>query len=93
MNAARSIEIGTELQERHGYPALSAEIKRKVFGLNGARVYGLDLAKLAPRLKKDRVQKARLDYAPLADPSFETCGPKTRREFLALRRMDPLGPV
>jgi len=93
IQAFRAFEIGTELQQKHGYPALDAALKRKVFGLNGARVYGLDLAKLAPRLKRDRVQKARLEYAPQADPSFATHGPKTRREFLALRRLEGIAGV
>lgn len=91
IQAFRTFEISRELQDKHGYPALTPELRRKVFGLNGARVYGLDLAKLAPRLRKDRVHKARAEYLPQADPAFQTYGPKTRREFLALRRAEGVG--
>ena len=91
IQAFRAFEITPEFQDKFRYPALTAELKRKVFGLNGARVYGLKLDALRPKLNKDRVQKARLDYAPIADPSFETCGPKTRREFLAFKRLELAG--
>jgi len=57
-----------------------------VFGLNGARAYGLKPEALRPKLERDRVGKVRAVYLPHADPSFETHGPKTRREFLALQR-------
>jgi uncharacterized protein len=88
IQAMRSFEISTEWQERHGYPALTTELKRKIFGLNGAKVYGLKPEQLVPRLKKDRVHKAKAEYAPNANPSFATCGPKNRREFLALRALE-----
>lgn len=87
IQAFRTFQISKEFQERFGYPALSAELRRKVFGLNGARAYGLKPEALRPKLQKDRVGRARAEYAPLADPSFETHGPKTRREFLALRSL------
>ncbi len=38
----RVFEIGEELQERFGYPALTPERKRKIFGVNAARLHGLD---------------------------------------------------
>jgi hypothetical protein len=87
--AFRAFEISAEYQQKFGYPALTRERKKKILGLNGARVYGLKLDALRPKLAKDRVTKARLDYE--ADPIFETIGPKTRREFLALRTLE--GPA
>lgn len=83
IQAFRAFQIAPELQQRHGYPALTRELKRKVFGLNGARVYGLDAQALRPRLRKDPVGKAKADYLP--DPSFETYGPRNRREFVAFK--------
>ena len=85
IQAFRAFQISPELQQRHGYPALTPALKRKVFGLNGARVYGLDVATLKPRLKKDPVGKARAEYLPNANPSFQTYGPRTRREFVAFK--------
>jgi predicted TIM-barrel fold metal-dependent hydrolase len=62
IQALRSFQISQELQERYGYPRLTKEIKAKILGLNGARLYGVDpitvpcefsrreLAQLRPRL-------------------------------------------
>jgi hypothetical protein len=42
IQAFRSFEISPEFQERYGYPALTAELKAKVLGLNAARVYKVE---------------------------------------------------
>jgi uncharacterized protein len=42
IQALRSFHISEELQERYGYPRLTKEIKAKILGLNGARLYGVD---------------------------------------------------
>lgn len=88
IQAFRAFQISREFQEKFNYPALTPELKRKVFGLNGARVYGLKPEALRPKLKADRVNKVRAQYTPHANPSFETYGPKTRREFFALKRAE-----
>ncbi|HSH91306.1 MAG TPA: amidohydrolase family protein [Ramlibacter sp.] len=86
IQAFRAFQITPEVQQRNQYPALTPELKRKVFGLNGARVYGLDPAALRPKLRKDPVTRAKAEYVPHANPDFETHGPRTRREFFSLRR-------
>lgn len=91
IQAFRAFEIDAALQERHGYPALTPAVKRKVFGLNASRVYGLDPGAARRRLARDRVHKSRLDYLNDPRPSFETYGPRTRAEFLAFRRLQ--GPL
>jgi len=91
IQAFRAFEIGAELQERHGYPALTPALKRKVFGLNAARVYALDAGALRGRLSKDRVQKRKTEYLNDPRPSFATYGPRSRAEFLALRELQ--GPI
>lgn len=87
IQAFRAFQISEEFQERFGYPALTPAIKRKIFGLNAARVYGLDLTRLLPKLQRDAVRKARLDYENDPRPSFATYGPRTRREWLAFRTL------
>ena len=87
IQAFRAFEISREFQERFGYPALTPAIKRKIFGLNAMRVYGLDATVLRRRVSKDRVKKARDEYLNDPQPSFVTYGPRTRREFLALREL------
>jgi uncharacterized protein len=42
IQAMRAFEISPEFQERYGYPALTREIKAKILGLNGARLYGIE---------------------------------------------------
>jgi uncharacterized protein len=42
IQAFRAFEISEELQERHGYPALTPERKAKILGLNSARLYGVE---------------------------------------------------
>ena len=81
IQAFRAFTISAEFQERFGYPALTAEAKRKIFGLNGARVYGIDVASLHGR---GSLAQRRAAYRADPNPSFATYGPKTRRDFLAL---------
>jgi hypothetical protein len=92
IQAFRAFEISKEFQDRYGYPALTPAVKRKIFGLNGARVYGLKPEEMRRKLARDRVQKTRLDYLNDPDPAFTTYGPRTRREFLAFRALHGEAP-
>ncbi len=47
IQAFRTFELTAEAQERFGYPALTPAVKQKIFGANAARLYGVDLAKVA----------------------------------------------
>jgi hypothetical protein len=82
IQAFRSFRIADELVERHGYPVLTADLKKKVFGLNGAGVYGVEIPEQRQKTKADGIEKRRAAYD--ADPTFETFGPRTDREFDAL---------
>jgi predicted TIM-barrel fold metal-dependent hydrolase len=42
IQAMRAFQISAEFQERYGYPELTKEIKAKILGGNGARLYGVD---------------------------------------------------
>ena len=87
IQAFRAFQIGSEFQQKYGYPALTAAVKRKIFGLNAARVYGLDPASMLQRLGRDRVQRGKAEYLNDPRPDFSTYGPRTRAEFLAFRRL------
>ena len=82
IQAFRAFQISPEYQETFGYPPLDAAAKRKIFGLNAARVYGLDVA----AIRNDRLGEARADYRAAPNPSFAAYGPTSRREFMALHR-------
>lgn len=82
IQAFRSFQIADELVERHAYPVLSADLRKKVFGLNGARVYGVEIPEQRQKTEADPIQRRRAAYE--ADPTFETYGPRTDREYDAL---------
>ncbi len=82
--AFRSFQIAETFQERFGYPAISPEIRAKVFGLNAARVYHISVAEAMQRAAVDRITDRRRAYRHRPDPRFLTYGPKTRREFINL---------
>ncbi|MGH6635140.1 MAG: hypothetical protein ACRED0_03050, partial [Gammaproteobacteria bacterium] len=70
--AFRTFEIAAEFQERWDYPALTPQLKRKVFGLNAARVYGVSRETIRRVLHHDRVAQVKADYLNDPDPSFLT---------------------
>ena len=82
--AFRAFQISQALRERYGYPEITPELRAKVFGLNGAQVYGIGAAEIKKVLAKDKVARERIAYAENPEPHFLTYGPKTRREFLSL---------
>ena len=84
IQAFRSFQIAPALIEAHGYPELTPSLKRKVFGLNGARVYGIDVTERRQRTEADPVGMRKQLYQEAADPTFETYGPKTDFEYEAL---------
>ena len=86
--AMRTFVIPTALQEQYGYPALTDAVRRKIFGLNGAAVYGVDPAAVRFVIRDDDVERLRVAYRedPRSVPMphrDEYVGPRTRREFLA----------
>ena len=86
IQAFRTFQISGHFQNRYGYPELTPERKHKIFGLSGAKVYGLSPADMKKKAEVDAWGNARAAYLPEADPSFLTYGPRTRREFFALLR-------
>jgi predicted TIM-barrel fold metal-dependent hydrolase len=86
IQAFRTFEISEELQEKHGYPALTPAIKARIFGLNALKPYNIERESIEKKLSRDAVEIARLAYQPMADPHYRTLGPKNRREFLNLMR-------
>ena len=75
---------GRELQEEHGYPALTPALKAKIFGLNAIVPYEIPVEEVLRRADSDTIGQSRQAYRERPDPHFETYGPKTRREFFRL---------
>ncbi len=88
IQALRTFQISAEFQQRYGYPALTPALKRKIFGLNAARVYGLAPEAMQQKLKRDGVQRRKAEYLNDPRPSFATYGPRTRTEFRAFKALE-----
>jgi len=87
----RAFQIPAQLQEEHGYPALTDAVKAKIFGLNNARIYGVDPAAVLKAVTEDGLTKAKA-LLKAGEVPYRNCslGPRTRREFFAmLRAGDP----
>jgi uncharacterized protein len=85
--AFRAFDISQEFQDRFGYPALTDSVKAKVFGLNAAKLFGIDAAATRCALASDPLASAQQSAAQLrADgqlpPATRPNGPVTRREML-----------
>ncbi len=88
IQAFRTFQISPEFRERFAYPEITPAIRAKVFGLNALRLYPVPDEVLAKHLARDAVARRRDDYRNAPDPRFATYGPKTRREFLNLKRWE-----
>jgi hypothetical protein len=88
ITAFRALTISEELQEKHGYPALSDEIKAKILGLNAAALYGIDPDARRCAIDEDDLAEAKRRAAAERRPrrSFRAMGPRTRRELFAFLR-------
>jgi len=91
--AFRMFQIPEMMREMYGYPELTAEIKAKIFGLNAARIYGVDVAAMRTEITADDVTALRMAF--LHDPRSVPVpdrrryeGPRTRRQFLQLLERD-----
>ena len=90
LEAFRALTISQEFQDTYGYPALTKEIKAKILGLSGAKLYKVD--PMAQRCALDisalaeRKRTFDAELGPRRWAIQQPLGPRTRREFLALSR-------
>jgi predicted TIM-barrel fold metal-dependent hydrolase len=87
IQAFRAFQISDEFCEKYGYSRLTPDVKRKIFGLNAAKPYRVDLSRVRQRLDKDAIGRARAACSE-RNPTFLTYGPRTRREFLQFKAME-----
>jgi predicted TIM-barrel fold metal-dependent hydrolase len=74
IQAMRTFQISPELQEKHGYPAITDELRAKIFGLNSAKLYGVDPITGVCDLDAKELEQVRADMGPA--PVY---GPTTTR--------------
>jgi uncharacterized protein len=84
IQAFRTFEIAPTLLAAHRYPEFTSKLKAKIFGLNGARVYGVDVPDERKKTEADPVGLRKQAYRERATSVFETFGPKNDREFEGL---------
>lgn len=62
IEAFRRFHIPGDLQETHGYPALTHKLKAKVFGLNAAQPLGVDVEAKRNALPQDYLSRIKMAY-------------------------------
>ena len=89
--AFRAFEITPAFQQQFGYPALTDTIKRKIFGLNAAKLFGVDAQVSRCALDADKLAASKLEFASLVDTNritspWQPRGPMSRRDVLTFMR-------
>ncbi len=91
IEAFRAFRISEEFQETYGYPALDDALKRKIFGLNAAPLFGVDPTTVLCDLADDAIAQRKRALDEELGPRRWTVkpglGPRTRREFVRLQAM------
>jgi hypothetical protein len=85
--AMRAFQITEEFQEQYTYPALTDEVKAGVFGLNAAKLFGLDPTATRCALTTDPLsdnidESAYLRSVGALPSAWSPHGPTTRRQML-----------
>jgi len=62
IEAFRRLEMPDDLMKRFGWKPLTSEVKRQIFGLNAARVYGIDPETKRNPVPTDYIEKLRRLY-------------------------------
>jgi len=86
IQAMRTFSISEEFQERFGYPALTPELKAKIFGLSSANLYGIEPITGTCGLTPEEIEAVRVSLPPA-----KTYGPETVEAAMAHIRSHQLG--
>ena len=62
IDAFRRFEIPAALVDKHGYAPLTRAAKEQIFGLNAARVFGVDVAAKRNEIPKDYLTRVKMAY-------------------------------
>jgi hypothetical protein len=65
----RRLKMRPELIEKHKYPELTDAVKNQIFGLNAAKLFGIDPAAKRSAIKADKLTDLRRDYRQNPSPS------------------------
>jgi uncharacterized protein len=91
IEAFRTFQISKEFQDMYGYPELTPAIKAKIFGLNSAKIYGINVEAQRCKIKATSLTaiKEQMDgeLGPRRWAFQPPSGPRTRREFWNLAKL------
>jgi hypothetical protein len=65
----RRFQIRDDIAEKYGYRKLTPEIKAKIFGLNAARLYRIDVKAKRNAIKTDKIAELKEEYRENPQPS------------------------
>jgi uncharacterized protein len=65
----RKLKMKPELMEKYKYPELTDAVKDQIFGLNAARLFGVDVEAKRKAIKADRLSQLREEYRRDPSPS------------------------
>jgi len=75
IEAFRRFQIPDELIQQKGFAPLTREIKEKIFGLNAAPLFGVDVAARRNALPKDAISRIKMAYrGGVTEPSHRMYG-------------------
>ena len=90
IEAFRTFQISQEFQDMYGYPALTPQVKAKVFGLNAAKIYKVNPDEVRCKIRQTSLARIKdIMDGELGERRWafhQGLGPRSRREFLALAR-------
>ncbi|MEX2245970.1 MAG: amidohydrolase family protein [Dehalococcoidia bacterium] len=82
----RTFQMDPQFAQANGYSMLTDDVKRKIFGLNSARLYGVDPEEQRCKIDRDEVERLRTAWMELDPDTHELRyvprGPITRRGML-----------
>lgn len=89
INAFKSLTIPESMQEEHGYPPLTDEVKARILGLNAAELYGIPVPEVAQAVRMDKVEALRSEQASRGvGRTYNVYGLRTRRDFLFFKERE-----
>jgi predicted TIM-barrel fold metal-dependent hydrolase len=89
IDSFKALTIPEQMQEEFGYPALTDKVKKRIFGLNAARLYGVKPKEERCTIPTGALAQFQGEQGGMREGrSLLAHGPTTRREFFRLFRAE-----
>jgi hypothetical protein len=89
----RRLKMRDDLIEKYGYPPITPEVKKKILGLNAARLFGVDVEAKRSAITRDQFSKIRCAYERDPWPSNVQFGWVWKDEGSGAEPTVPIGPA